>query len=188
MAAAQPLIDHDRIREWADARGAKPACVKGTGGRGDVGMIRLDFPGYSGAESLQKISWAEWFRQFDENGLALMVQDTRRGGQPSNFSKLVSRSTVAGALGRRAAGRSQAIAADRGTGRKKTGAGRKKTGARKAASASASRAGGGSKKTGGARRTATSRRSGGTRTSAAASSRATPARKKTAARKTGRKK
>ncbi len=40
-------IDHDEIRGWAEARGGKPACVRGTGGRGgrsDVGMIRLDVP------------------------------------------------------------------------------------------------------------------------------------------------
>jgi ferritin-like metal-binding protein YciE len=49
--------DHDEIRAWAEARGARPACVRGTGGRGDTGMIRLDFPGYSGAESLDEISW-----------------------------------------------------------------------------------------------------------------------------------
>src|SRR2546430_13602510 len=32
-----------------------PACVRGTGGKDDVGMIRLDFPGYSGEESLEEI-------------------------------------------------------------------------------------------------------------------------------------
>ena len=40
--------DHDEIRRWAEERGAKPSCVKGTGGKRDTGMIRLDFPGYSG--------------------------------------------------------------------------------------------------------------------------------------------
>ena len=41
-------FDHDEIRRWAEERNAKPACVKGTGGGSDIGMIRLDFPGYSG--------------------------------------------------------------------------------------------------------------------------------------------
>src|SRR5947207_704125 len=55
--SAVVTTDHDHIREWAESRGAKPACVRGTGGRGDTGMLRLDFPGYSGAQSLQHIGW-----------------------------------------------------------------------------------------------------------------------------------
>jgi hypothetical protein len=85
--------NHDEIRRWAESRGARPACVKGTGGANDVGMIRLDFPGYSGADSLQQISWDEWFRAFDENQLALVYQDITSGGERSNFNKLVSRDT-----------------------------------------------------------------------------------------------
>ncbi|HEY8550852.1 MAG TPA: hypothetical protein VIL35_12920 [Vicinamibacterales bacterium] len=103
MARAHALIDHDEIRQWAEARGASPACVKGTGGRGDTGMIRLDFPGYSGGESLQRISWDDWFSQFDDNGLALLVQDRTAAGEPSNFNKLVSRASVAGGGTERAA-------------------------------------------------------------------------------------
>jgi ferritin-like metal-binding protein YciE len=83
--SAEPVVDHERIREWAEARGARPACVRGTGGRGDTGMIRLDFPGYSGAESLQQISWDDWFETFDENNLALLVREG------DNFNKLVRR-------------------------------------------------------------------------------------------------
>jgi hypothetical protein len=37
-------------------------------------MIRLDFPGYGGEESLEEISWDEWFDKFDERNLALLVQ------------------------------------------------------------------------------------------------------------------
>lgn len=54
-------------------------------------MIRLDFPGFTGEETLQPISWDEWFEAFDENGLALLYQDRTKGGQRSNFNKLVSR-------------------------------------------------------------------------------------------------
>ena len=95
MASTRALIDHEEIRRWAEARGARPARVKSTARRkGDVGVIRLDFPGYSGAESLQPISWNEWFRQFDQNNLALLVQDKTKSGRVSNFNKLVSREKV----------------------------------------------------------------------------------------------
>ena len=92
MPAAHPLTDHEEIRAWAEERDAKPACVRGTGRqKGDTGMIRLDFPGYSGAEKLQEISWRDWFRSFDQNNLALLVQDSTARGQRSNFNKLVAR-------------------------------------------------------------------------------------------------
>jgi hypothetical protein len=91
MATAQPITDHEQIRKWAEERGARPSCVKGTGGKRDTGMIRLDFPGYSGKESLQAISWDDWFRSFDDNNLALVIQERTTRGQQSNFNKLVSR-------------------------------------------------------------------------------------------------
>ncbi|HWQ56748.1 MAG TPA: DUF892 family protein [Bryobacteraceae bacterium] len=90
--SARMLTDPQEIRQWAEARGAQPACVRGTGRKkGDVGMIRLDFPGFSGEKSLQPISWEEWSRQFEENNLALMVQEQTASGEQSNFNKLVSR-------------------------------------------------------------------------------------------------
>jgi hypothetical protein len=93
-ASARPLTDHDEIRQWAEERGGKPSCVRGTGGSEDVGMIRLDFPGYSGEDSLEEISWDEWFQKFDESKLALLVQEQTARGQQSNFNKLVSRETA----------------------------------------------------------------------------------------------
>ena len=90
----QTLTDHAEIRQWAEERGARPTCVKGTGGDDDIGMIQLDFPGYSGEESLQEVSWDEWFEKFDDNDLALIVQETTAEGQKSNFNKLVKRSTA----------------------------------------------------------------------------------------------
>lgn len=85
--AATVTTDHEEIREWAEARGAKPACVRRTGGKGDTGVIRLDFPGYSGGESLQPISWDEWFEKFDRQKLALLHRH-------DNFNKLISRKTA----------------------------------------------------------------------------------------------
>jgi hypothetical protein len=91
MASAQALTDHDAIRRWAEARGAKPSCVKGTGDEHDIGMIRLDFPGYGGGDALQSIPWEQWFAQFDAKGLALIVQETTAEGERSNFNTLAKR-------------------------------------------------------------------------------------------------
>jgi hypothetical protein len=84
---------HDEIRKWAEERGGKPACVRGTGGKNDVGMLRLDFPGYTGEDKLQPISWEDWFEKFDERKLALVYQEETAAGEKSNFNKLVSRET-----------------------------------------------------------------------------------------------
>ena len=86
--------DHEEIRKWAEERGGKPSCVKGTGGKGDVGLLRIDFPGYSGEDSLEEIEWEEFFQKFDEQGLALVYQEETKSGEKSNFNKLVSRSTA----------------------------------------------------------------------------------------------
>jgi hypothetical protein len=111
-AAARRLIDHEEIRRWAEDRGARPAHVSGTGSGDDVGMIRLDFPGYSAEGSLEEIGWDEWFDKFDESKLALMVQDETSEGKTSNFNKLVSLDTTqprqastGGASGSRASSR-----------------------------------------------------------------------------------
>ncbi|HTL11531.1 MAG TPA: hypothetical protein VL588_03535 [Bdellovibrionota bacterium] len=80
--------DHDQIKRWAEERGARPVRVAGTGGEGDVGIIRLDFPGNS-SPTLEHISWEQWFEKFDENDLALLYQETTSTGQKSNFSKLI---------------------------------------------------------------------------------------------------
>ena len=86
--------NHEEIRKWAEERGAKPSCVRGTGGKGDIGMLRLDFPGYSGEDSLEHIDWDDWFAKFDERKLALLYQEETAGGERSNFNKLVSRETA----------------------------------------------------------------------------------------------
>jgi len=96
---AQTTTDHDVIREWVEERGGSPACVKGTGGGGDEGVLRIDFPGYSGEGSLQHIDWDDWFEKFDENSLAFLYQDRTAAGRRSNFNKLVSRET--GSSGKR---------------------------------------------------------------------------------------
>jgi hypothetical protein len=87
--------DHDEIRRWAEERGGKPAHVKSTGSGEDTGILRIDFPGYSGGGSLEPISWEDFFEKFDDRGLALVYQEETAGGQKSNFNKLVSAETAA---------------------------------------------------------------------------------------------
>jgi hypothetical protein len=99
--ASNITFDPEVIRKWAEERGARPACVRGTGGEGDIGMLRLDFPGYSGEESLEHISWEDWFRKFEERKLALVYQDKTATGRKSNFNKIISRETAEESLKKR---------------------------------------------------------------------------------------
>ena len=88
--SGRPTTDHDEIREWAERDGGQPARVKGTGDEEAVGMMRIDFPGYSGEGKLEPISWEEWFEKFEEKQLALLFREQDR------FNKLVSRETAEG--------------------------------------------------------------------------------------------
>jgi hypothetical protein len=86
--------DHDEIRRWAEERGGWPAEVARTEREGQTGIIRIDFPGYTGEGSLKRISWDEWFDKFDRSSLAFVYQEETSGGARSNFNKLVGRETA----------------------------------------------------------------------------------------------
>jgi hypothetical protein len=86
---SKTTIEHDEIRRWVSERGGYPARVKGTNEKG--GVLRIDYPGYSGEETLQTITWTEFFKGFDENQLAFVYEDETKSGEQSRFSKLVSR-------------------------------------------------------------------------------------------------
>jgi len=102
--------DHDFIRQWVEERGGWPARVKGTQrGSDDAGLLRIDFPGYSGQDRLERIDWDDWFQGFDENQLALLHRDMRHGdGDLDRFNKLVTRDGSEGSGSRSSRGRSTA--------------------------------------------------------------------------------
>ncbi|MFL5664401.1 MAG: hypothetical protein ACJ8BW_24105 [Ktedonobacteraceae bacterium] len=86
--------DHNEIRKWAEARQGKPVTVKSTESHGEPGVLRIDFPGYRGQDTLEEISWDEFFKKFEEKKLAFLYQDKTAKGEPSYFFKLVSRDTA----------------------------------------------------------------------------------------------
>jgi hypothetical protein len=91
MAEAKVTTDHQEIQNWVTERGGFPARVKGTSDEGEGGLLRIDYPGYSGEDRLEKISWEEFFAGFDENNLAFLYQEKLEGGETSRFSKLIDR-------------------------------------------------------------------------------------------------
>jgi len=82
--------DHDMIKNWVEDREGKPSIVKASE-KSDNGILRIDFPGYSGGDSLEAISWDKFFDIFDKEGLAFLYQDERESGEKSNFNKFILR-------------------------------------------------------------------------------------------------
>ncbi|WP_207480023.1 hypothetical protein [Arenibaculum pallidiluteum] len=87
---AKTTNDHDEIRRWAESHGGKPAAVKRTHRSGDTGIIRIMFPDNAQSEhdSLEEISWDEFFEQFEDSQLTLLYEED------SLFNKLIGRDTA----------------------------------------------------------------------------------------------
>jgi hemerythrin superfamily protein len=90
MSAARATANHETIRTWVEQRGGSPAHVKSTARGDDPGILRIDFPGYSGKDTLEKLSWDSFFEWFENNELAFLYQPDNE----SRFNKLVSRDNV----------------------------------------------------------------------------------------------
>ena len=91
---SKTTTDHRQIKSWVEKRGGKPSTVKSTGKRDEPGVLRIDFPGYSGESSLEEVSWDEFFDKFDKEKLAFLYQDETAEGNESRFCKFVSRDTA----------------------------------------------------------------------------------------------
>src|ERR1051326_4481165 len=86
---AKATTDHDEIQSWTEKRGGHPGRGKATGGGDDPGILRIDFPGYSGEDTLEEISWDEFFEWFERNKLAMLLSDESN----NRFNKLVAGKT-----------------------------------------------------------------------------------------------
>ena len=93
MSSAKVTTNHEEIRSWVEDRKGRPARVKGTEEDGGSGVLVIDYPGYSGEQTLEPITWDEFFEGFEENNLAFLYQDEKDGAE-SRFSKLVTRETA----------------------------------------------------------------------------------------------
>ncbi len=87
MSTSDTTTDHQKIRDWVEARGGHPARVKSTG---TGGILRIDFE--PSDNDLERISWDEFFETFEKSGLAFVHQDQAADGAASRFNKFVNRS------------------------------------------------------------------------------------------------
>ncbi len=89
MSSGSTTTDHDFIRKWAEERGGKPARVKGTESRDGSGILRIDFG--PPEDSLELISWDDFFKTFEDRELAFLHQDKSADGETSRFFKFIHR-------------------------------------------------------------------------------------------------
>jgi len=75
--------NHEVIKRWADARGARPATVDGTEHGDHLGVLRFDFGEQT--QGLREVSWDEWFDTFDQRELNFIYQEEKSDGSQSNF-------------------------------------------------------------------------------------------------------
>ena len=89
MSEAQKTKDHNRIRAWAQERGGYPPTVMETKDDGHAGLLRIDFPNYTGNETLERISWDDFFEKFDQEDLTFLHQEITEEGAVSRFCKFI---------------------------------------------------------------------------------------------------
>jgi glutathione synthase/RimK-type ligase-like ATP-grasp enzyme len=86
-SAAEKTRDHDKIREWIEERGGKPAVVKETHDRGEgAGVLRVKFD--DSEEDLEPVDWDEFFETFDDKDLTFLYQNSIQGNE-SRFFKFI---------------------------------------------------------------------------------------------------
>jgi hypothetical protein len=95
MSSAQKTTDHKLIRKWVEERGGRPARVASTAPgeeesrRGSGGILRIDFA--EPDESLEELSWDEFFKIFEKHKLAFLHGNGEGKGGKSRFVKFVAR-------------------------------------------------------------------------------------------------
>ena len=94
METAKTTTNHEQIKRWVEKRGGHPARVKGTEVKGNSGVLLIDYPGDSGTQTLEAVSWDEFFKGFEENELAFLYEDEKKAGSQSRFSKLINRDSA----------------------------------------------------------------------------------------------
>ncbi len=88
---SKKTTDHDEIRKWVEARGGVPATVRSTGSKDEPGVLRIQFQEQESGDSLEEISWDDFFEKFEEQKLAFLYQDETKQGKTSRFFKFVNR-------------------------------------------------------------------------------------------------
>lgn len=86
-SSAERTQDHDKIRQWIEERGGKPAVVRDTENNDEgAGVLRVKFD--EKEEDLEDVEWNEFFETFDDKNLTFLYQEEIQGNK-SRFFKFI---------------------------------------------------------------------------------------------------
>lgn len=91
MSERKITIDHEKIKKWAEMRGAVPSTAGSPEEPENGEMLRFGFQNKE--EDLEPISWDEFFNKFEGSNLAFLYQERTATGRASRFYKFVARNT-----------------------------------------------------------------------------------------------
>ncbi|HEY8400603.1 MAG TPA: hypothetical protein VIK89_05040 [Cytophagaceae bacterium] len=82
--------DHNKIKQWAEERNARPACYKCSNGNS---LLMFCFPGET-EMAVAKLSWEDFFKKFEELNLAFLYQERNIHGKKSRFNSFISKEAI----------------------------------------------------------------------------------------------
>ncbi len=85
MSAAEKITDHDKIKQWCETHGGKPAKVRTDDAEENSGILRIEFRDTD--DKLEVIEWDEFFKIFEDSKLAMLESEDKN----SKFAKFISR-------------------------------------------------------------------------------------------------
>lgn len=91
MSERKITTDHEKIKKWAERRGAVPSTAGPQEESDDGATLRFGFQNKD--DDLEPISWNEFFEAFERNNLAFLYQERTATGRASRFHKFVARNT-----------------------------------------------------------------------------------------------
>jgi hypothetical protein len=81
--------DHREIQHWVQERDGRPGVVRTSEDPNAPVTLEVDFPGHSGEQTVQSITWEEFFDHFDREQLLFAYKDDTTSGEVSFFCKIV---------------------------------------------------------------------------------------------------
>ncbi len=85
FAQGRVTTDRNVIRKWAKARHGLPAIIKKVTGAGIEMALSIIFPDSQSDEIARRITWEEFFEQFDNQHLVFVYEDRDQNHKQSRY-------------------------------------------------------------------------------------------------------
>jgi hypothetical protein len=92
-AHTRATTDRETIRQWVSERGGMPSMLRRTNHAAEDTLL-INFPNDGSDEPAIDISWADFFRHFDDRNLAFIYQESLPDAEDAQVYQLVDRYTL----------------------------------------------------------------------------------------------